>query len=1135
MYMGIRISLPQLKAAAKDFVFGRKVFPGHFRFSRAATMTFASFYLDRRDISAHYAMAYSALATIGPEAQTQFIQVCLQEKLFMLRFRKKPGLIPTLPTHYCFRKTLEAEHINKLVTALNESFGKELFKSDGRGKFWLELAPVSPEEPLPVSLKNSVRAALEKKDRPLTLADLKIALLNEQRAFSDSELTSAISELLEAGIVKTAADFENTSFYISAKEQALISARLLFKVIGFSELVDKGGLLGYRRTGRIVKLIGHKSEEYADVLFLKQSHSIPHLFYYTEKGPAAIRTKDLELVQAKERLLFGLTPTGGRVAIQNSPACREQHKKALTAYELSRLKKLLHLHNLPEDFADKLLTAASKLKQPVYLLLYRARKILAMNGSMSLAMLSLHLETNNISDPAQAELIKQCQELSAWPFSLGEASQSEDYIDNLIRMQRQVAANLDVLRLILAAGISRVVYETETLDLHNKAEWNKMCFLYAPVAEQNGFEALASQLRDLYLMNIQPEKYIEAAIFFRRQTGMSRTEAVAFLEKTALELKQKTCNEWLGLNESEVDIYFRPKSYYSIAIKTRDVRDLLGLRICFNCRGVTPEEQAAQSLTALQAMKPKLINYLLSAHGIQEDKGNIKDNITDARASGWRGLKIYGYKDQEMPGKSFACLQEIEVIAQTEQMYRFEKQSQISQAHWAREVNKVLNQEFDDHPEKVMSLLSLNAESNFAVLKQNDQDNVFVFAASQDDNLLFGDQPPNPASLTFAPEKLPIVYKQGEAVRPIPEDVFCSMHIGSRLDLAQLSRVDIYRFGKNKNGQPVLVKKKTPDIYHLESGDVLVFRGLKVSPNTVMARLKHLKNHAVYHLTRFNAWFRQNTYALIFVKKEKERQEKQAEFRAELERLKQAGKKLFDKQYDMILKRRQIKIRKSSEIIRENILATVSQAFEYDSEEKFLAALGLDFIEQQQLIESISHAIENTGYWYDFESQPNSTHKITIGLADKKGILHQLRSFGILTKDNLLSLTTSPYTSFGQKRVTVEFTTNSPVSENQLQACIESLFSRKQDPTTTTTDIIYPRLTTFVLQLPPAPGKTWESFIELVDNIQEQPGMNILEVNLPPAKQQAPGRIRIEIPDNESSLGIFRLIAETLEATIEEI
>ncbi len=1124
--MGIRINInfPQLKAALKEryhrATHGTEAFPSRRVNSRFATMAFAAIAVDRRNLASNYRMTISRLLALGPNAQTKFREIFIREKLLLWGDRRKADTLPFYFRHYNFRKRISPKRITALIETLNQEFEQDIFRTDGKGRFWVELEPIEQPAKLEApSLESSIKEILRTRARPLKTEDLMIALKEEGASFSEEELTLSLSTLLEDGTLKLADAFKEHAYYLNDVEIELNYAGSLIPVMGFNHLLTRGGLLGFRRTGQIVELLSDGRVDFVSASYLKQSKDIPYTEYYTEKGVKFIRDEELELVQAEEKLLFGSTADKEKIAIQNSPVCRKRYAKQILTYEIRRLQKTLMTRGLAVmENLDRIRAAAKHSKDPAYLAIYRARKVLEIGGTPSLALAAVlcnqklpELET------ATLNLIKQYQEINSWPFDL--ETEDETYIDYAARMQKQTEDSVDVIRLLLAANIARVVYQPETLD---EKDWPKCRFLYAYLAEQNGFDYLADLFKDLYLMNVRPHDYGLAATFFQQKTGMTRIEALKFLEPEAQKIKRLICEEWLGLDESEVDVYFRPKSFHSTVLKDRDILDLFGIRIVIHCKALDATQQEKDSFAAIETLHPFLKEYLTAK--------KIKNHIYEPRASGWQAIKY----DGQIKGH------DVEVILQTEKMFRFEKQSDMKQNHAARDINKEpgIRQDFEVYPEHVLPHLSLDAERNFSLAKEADQNNVFPFIAiDADGEALFettGFNAKKPDRYTYQPQKFSAASLKGERVFPTPEDMFARYAKTNNLPLRSLARVEIYRFGTDTKGRRVLIpQKRSGRIY---SGDVVVF---KTDPNvaqlTKVTHLKSIMENSVYYATRLRAWKEHRQLAAQLTRD----RQAQETLGSESQRLQIEGLEKYAKVFDRLQQRKKIGRRKTQVVGVDETVKAAHQSFGFKNPDNFFLALGLDLIDEQSLIERLSDVIDDTGYSFEIQSLDAQRQKIVFSIPYSKEIFRQLYHFGLIKEGNLLSIRSSSHMKFEEVRIRVEFTIESSeekVEPGHLEAYLENIVRSKQKHDTT--QDFSPRLKLFALRLEPKPNQTssWFVLYQLINAIQDDQDMRVFAVDLPenPTTDNF-GIISVEIPDIENKIDKLRDYAKILNTEIEEL
>lgn len=1106
-------SWPQFKAAAHEIAYGSTEFPGKRRGSRVATMLFASAAVDRRDLASNYRITLTRLEERGADAQIKFRQICIGQKIFLRKLRKDPSLLPDTLRHYHFRKTLTNRSIANLVLALNTEFEADIFHHDGQGHFWVDKLekPIEPKKEAPV-LETAIINILSKKSRVLDFAAISQALKENGHNIDSAQLNATLDSLFDQRIIKTATDYSAQAFYLSDNETELVKARFLTAVTGLNELLTQAAVIGFQRDGQhIIKLHGPEKTELILSDYLEQRIGA-YLCYYTEYGMHVIRLADIDIVKVAEKLLFGLV-NGRKVAIQNCPWCRETYKDALEAYELSRLNQTLKNRQISNpEIQEKLHHGCRLTKEPAFQAIYRARKILEMGGSVELALASTYCNIPFILGNAP-ELIRQFQDISSWAVSI--KAKSEDYIDNLIRMQRQVINNTDAIMLFLADRIAKAVYQNDTMTPN---DWYEIRFLCAPIAEQNGFDRMAEQLKDLYLLVNRPNDHIRAAKLFKQKTGMDHWQAQHFLELYSKEIKKKICDEWVGLDEDEVEVFFRPKSLYSIAIKTRDLHDCLGVRIVIKCKGQNSEQR---SFEIAQSLKPVLKEYLKVA---QEDI-KVDDNLAVPRASGLRHLKIVG-RVENIPGQ----MHEIEMIVQTEQMYRFEKQADTNQNHGKYDIQKEdPTLAFEEYSPAIAGQITLSRDSNFRLLKEEDQKhNLFVFVACDSDgNPLISHANINEMNLDFPVKKMPLALINGQLTPPTPEDIYCQSRQTKHLPLSRLGKTEIYRFAKGPNGKRLLVKKKSGQ---LASGDVLVFHPAKsMSQSNRITRLKHALASATNHLTKFKAW--QELEALY-----------PTTGQSMLDRIRR-GREKYKRLFDNSFRKKQIKKKfLNQDQGQEQILKNISNSLGFTEPKDFLISLSQGFIDDNLLGISLSFAIEHTGCPYSISVNASRSTSVEFSLPDRKGILRRLFDFGILTNDNVISLSTSSEFSFGQRRASIKFTLSkdSPFNEGILVSCLQSFYSQRPvDATYSTTAtlsyVLHPLLDVFLLGLPCPSSGHWEQLSDLVGFVHDHEDMNIFEVDLPDISLgNRPGRVKIEIPNKEAPRIALLEFVEIYDFTFEE-
>jgi len=1127
--MGI---LSGTRVALTTLVRGKADFPGRGRFSRVATRSYPRFnkdWISRENLQANYNVA---IAKLSPDNQAVFFQTVISHNLLLPGQAKKLSRLKKLPTkleHYHFRKALIATDIKAFVIDLNQAIEGLGFSYDNMGRFKVEEPrPIKPEPQIePDFLKNQVLEVLKDENRPLQLKDLKEKLKQSGISVSSKIFNQLFREMfINDGSVGRASGYEkNYVFYVKANEKELIKAQLLCSVTsqnGETRTYTNRRLQWGLEKGEIVILWQGQAPTYCSPAYISNYLAEKTTPYLTEKSRVFIHNNYLQTMQVKEKLLWGLKEDGQRVAVQNTAVCRKRHHDLLVNYEKKRLKTTLQNRNLNSFLASQITDEAKAQKQPTYFLIYRTRKLLEMGVSIDLALLSIHCDGKTDSD----SLLAQYQEISAWDFDIN--IRSRHYIENFMGSQRQVTDKLDVLRLFLANRIAQLVYQNETMDDEKLGE---IRFLCAPAAEQYGFDRLSEQFKDIYLMNTNPEKYLEAAKIFYEATRMTKLEAVKYLGSLAQEQKIKIC-DWLDLTPEEVSVYFRPKSIYSIAIKERQIMDFLGLRIVLNCQEENAHESEYFSIEKLKELKPILE---------QEFQATIiKDHIEQARPSGWRALKIYGQ----------SANRRIEVIAQTEEMYRLEKQAEMSQVHWARDINKEpgIKQEFDPLPREVALQLGGNPDENFQALKQHDQEQyVHVFVGTlvdeeQERVLLDVSRltPNHLKSLRLYPKRLP---KAGIS-NPLLEDVFCRSAQTAGYNLRAFGQAELFRFTRNRKGKTTLVRQTSPQV---KNGQLIVFyreRKTTVSALSVMQRLGQIYDQAIYYSTKFRAWQERRETALSNSRNNHPREypEKIKSFEQERQKLSDRGKTIFTGAYHEIVEDKKNSAQYQDFEDLNKIMGIIANTFRFNNPQDLLVAIGLDIVELDHLKREIDNVIDNTGYRISYEFLSDTQVKLTISAPDAKGIIYNLFTWGIIEPANLVSLSTQSFFSGDQQRVEMELVINiqsdsfsQGESRGELIGMLNSL-QVEQISDTTTTQIFRPQIDILTLGIHRQETGSWLNFDRLIESIQAKPGFDITQVTLDANQDQ--GMVRIEVPsavleNEESKKALFNKL-ENLGLDIEE-
>ncbi|MBU0502445.1 MAG: hypothetical protein KJ811_04260 [Candidatus Margulisbacteria bacterium] len=657
------------------------------------TWAFQIKYPSRKAIAASIRQQSKRL--IEPMDKKNLIALMIKNKILQPKFK---DLSPGKLEHYHFCKALTQNRVYSFILAFDKAFKGRFEINLTAGQFSImptvmaipETADITQQKPgeilrplILMLLSNANRALTRKQIRDTLKTKHNIAYTPEQIAFELGQLNS------EKSILTVQTEDPTQARYLAAHRQKdMLADNLIYHFIdenGKEGLIHNGSAYDLANSNKALRILQADRK----ISYVSKEH---------------LKIKNIETTQIKtsgKRKAYAVYTDNLNELVEQALLVRGLEEDTLATYYIDTIHQTDFSFEIFNVFALAFLgekrvggkaykklraafTAGINVARPksITSFLYEARKVVYLGGQTEAVYLAL------LKDPKAARMLQ-----GSSIFSPEEIGQLSNRLSRLNLLAKFPLFFMPGWSYSLQNYIHYIYDQTDTYEvflclLVRKTDQLRRCLkqnnltasphiireiemVFAPLAESKGFEDFGNDLRGLSAQLCDPSGYKTAQKLLEQALGTSRSQARRHLINLRRELGTEIIRKSYNyLSQENIRMQSRVKEVSSLKGKTDlkpyEIRDFLGIRII--CK--TLDE--ARVITSQLRSRDKSSRFCLAE--LPGNENPIDDNLEKPNDNGWRGWRGQ-FTDPDQKERTIS----IQVL--TEEMEKADKQAAF--AHWA--------------------------------------------------------------------------------------------------------------------------------------------------------------------------------------------------------------------------------------------------------------------------------------------------------------------------------------------------------------------------------------------------------------------------------------------------------------------